>query len=82
MGEGSEVLWRTLRVAFAGLFLGTMASMGAARLIASLLIATSPWDPIAYFGVVLSLMVIATLAGYFPARRASRIQPMAALRSN
>jgi ABC-type lipoprotein release transport system permease subunit len=57
-------------------------SLGAARLIASLLFATSSWDPIAYTGMVLSLIVIALLAGYLPARRASRIQPMAALRSH
>ena len=57
-------------------------SLGAARLIASLLFATSSWDPIAYTGMVLSLIVIALLAGYLPARRASHIQPMAALRSN
>jgi predicted permease len=77
-----EVLWQTLRLALAGLLLGLVASLGAARFIVSLLFATSPWDPIAFAGMVLSLMVIALLAGYVPARRASRIQPMAALRNN
>jgi len=77
-----HVLWQTLRLALAGLCLGTAASLGAARLIASLLFATSSWDPVAYTGMVLSLIVIALLAGYLPARRASHIQPMAALRSN
>jgi ABC-type antimicrobial peptide transport system permease subunit len=77
-----EVLWQSLRLAIAGLLIGTAASLGAARFIASLLFATSPWDPIAFTGMALSLMAVALLAGYIPARRASRIQPMAALRSN
>lgn len=77
-----EVLWQSLRLAIAGLLIGTAASLGAARFIASLLFATSPWDPIAFTGMALSLMAVALLAGYIPARRASHIQPMAALRSN
>jgi predicted permease len=77
-----EVLWSTLRLALIGIALGTVASFAAARLIASLLFATTPSDPIAYAAMILSLIVIALLSGYIPARRASRIQPMAALRSN
>ena len=77
-----DVLLQTLRLAIAGLAAGTVASLATARLIASLLFATSPWDPIAYAAVAGSLIAIALLSGYLPARRASRIQPMAALRSN
>jgi len=77
-----DVLGRTLRLAITGMALGTMAASGAARLIASLLFATSPWDPIAYAAMATSLIAIALMSGYLPARRASRIQPMAALRSN
>lgn len=77
-----DVLWQTLRLALAGLFLGLVASAGAARFVASLLFATSPWDPITFAGMVLALLVIALVAGYIPAYRASRIQPMAALRNN
>jgi len=77
-----DVLSQTLRLAVIGLALGTAASLGAARLIASLLFATSPWDPMAYAGMVLLLVTIALLAGYLPARRASRISPMMALRQN
>ena len=51
-------------------------------LIASLLFATSPWDPVAYVAMAAFLLGIALVSGYFPARRASRIQPMTALRSN
>ncbi|MGC2398418.1 MAG: ABC transporter permease [Acidobacteriaceae bacterium] len=76
------VLAQTVRLTVIGLAAGTLASFGAAHLIASLLFATSPWDPAAYAGMAAFLLGIGLLSGYFPARRASRIQPMAALRSN
>jgi predicted permease len=76
------VLAQTLRLAVIGLAAGTLASFGAAHLIASLLFATSPWDPTAYAAMAAFLLGIALLSGYFPALRASRIQPMTALRSN
>jgi predicted permease len=77
-----DVLAKTLRLALVGIAFGTIGSLGAARLIASLLFATSPWDPIAFTAMAASLTTIALLSGYFPARRASKIQPMDALRSN
>lgn len=77
-----EVLAKTFRLAITGIALGTIGSLGAARLIASLLFATSPWDPIAFTAMAASLTAIALLSGYFPARRASKIRPMSALRSN
>ncbi len=76
------VLAQTLRLALIGLAAGTLASLGAAQLIASLLFATSPWDPVAYAAMAAFLLGIALLSGYFPALRASRIQPMTALRSH
>jgi ABC-type antimicrobial peptide transport system permease subunit len=77
-----QILGQTLRLAIAGLLLGTTASLGAARLIASLLYATSPWDPVAYVSMGFALLAMALLSGYLPARRASSIDPMVALRSN
>jgi len=77
-----DILWSTLRLALAGIALGTIASVGASRLIASLLYATSPSDPIAFAATAFALIAVALLSGYIPARRASRIEPMAALRSN
>jgi len=77
-----DVLLRTLRLALIGIVLGTAASIGAARLIASLLFATSPWDAVTYLWMVAALVSVALLSGYLPARRASQIEPMAALRNN
>jgi predicted permease len=75
-----EVILNTLRLAAAGIALGTIASVASARLIASLLFATSPWDAITYAGMVLSLVAVALISGYIPARRASCVDPMTALR--
>jgi ABC-type antimicrobial peptide transport system permease subunit len=75
------VILNTLRLALAGIVVGTAASVASARLIASLLFATSPWDVITYAGVMLSLIAVALISGYLPARRASGIDPMTALRS-
>jgi predicted permease len=75
------VILNTLRLALAGIVVGTAASVVSARLIASLLFATSPWDVTTYAGVMLSLIAVALISGYLPARRASGIDPMTALRS-
>jgi predicted permease len=76
------VLLGTLRLALTGIFAGTLASIAVAKLIASLLFGTSPWDGATYSGVVVALVTVAVLSGYLPARRASLIDPMTALRSN
>ncbi|MCU1250626.1 MAG: permease [Edaphobacter sp.] len=77
-----DVIRTTLQLALIGIAIGTVASFGASRLIASLLFGTTPTDPITFFAMVLVLGAIALLAGYIPARRASRINPMVALRNN
>jgi ABC-type antimicrobial peptide transport system permease subunit len=77
-----EILTSTLRLALAGILLGTAASFAAAKLIATLLFATSPRDPLTFVWMVTVLLAVALISGYVPARRASRIDPMVALRSN
>ena len=77
-----QVLAGTLRLAFAGIALGTVGAFAVAKLIASLLFATSPWDLPTYLGMALALLLVAAVSGYIPARRASSINPMEALRSN
>jgi ABC-type antimicrobial peptide transport system permease subunit len=77
-----QVLASTLRLAFAGIALGTLAALAVARVIASLLFATSSWDLPTYLGMAISLLLVAFVSGYIPARRASCINPMRALRNN
>jgi ABC-type antimicrobial peptide transport system permease subunit len=77
-----DVIFKTLRLALFGIILGTIASFGVALWIASLLFGTTATDPTTFTGMILLLGAVAFLAGYFPARRASRINPMIALRSN
>lgn len=77
-----DVIWKTLRLALMGIAVGIVASLAIARLIASLLFHTAPADPITFVGIVFLLGAVALLAGYLPARRASTIDPMVALRSS
>jgi predicted permease len=76
------VIRDTLRLALVGIALGTAASFAVARAISSLLFGTEPADPATFAAVVLLLCGVALVAGFIPARRASRIDPMMALRSN
>jgi predicted permease len=75
-----SVISRTLRLALAGIAIGTVASFIVAKAIASLLFATDPSDPPTFATTILMLSGIAILAGYIPARRASHVDPMTALR--
>jgi ABC-type lipoprotein release transport system permease subunit len=53
-----------------------------ARAISALLFGTTPTDPVTFAAVIFTLAIVALLAGYLPARKASRIDPMVALRNN
>jgi len=77
-----QVLAGTMRLALAGMVLGTVLALVVAKVIASLLFATSPWDVPTYLAMALALLLVAAVSGYIPARRASGINPMNALRSN
>jgi len=70
-----------LRPALYGLTLGLAVSIGAVRLIQSMLYGTRPLDPAIFAAVAATLLVVAVLACLVPAWRASRIDPMQALRS-
>jgi predicted permease len=77
-----SVLAKTLRLALIGIAAGAVAALLVSRAIAALLFDTKPTDPIAFAATVLLIGSVALLAGYIPARRASRINPMVALRNN
>jgi predicted permease len=76
------VIRQTLRMAAIGIVLGAIISFGVSSLIASLLFGTAPSDPLTFLAIVTLLALVAVLAGYLPARRASGINPMVALRNN
>jgi len=75
------VLRSSLRLALAEIALGIPCALGASRLIASMLFGISPGDLPTIIVVSLLLLAVALLASYLPARRASRIDPMVALRT-
>jgi predicted permease len=74
------VLKEALRLALAGVAAGTVAALGLAQLISSLLYGVRPRDPVTLIVLPLLLTGVALLAAYLPARRATKVDPMAALR--
>ena len=82
--SGARVLWMVLReslwLACAGLLVGLPAALGLGRLIASYLYGVEPHDPSALIGAAVLLAAVCATAGYLPARRAARVDPIRALR--
>ena len=76
------VLRETLRLAIVGVALGIFGAVVLTRLVASLLFGVTPTDPLTFGAVVAVLTAVAALAGYLPAARAARIEPMSALRAS
>jgi len=74
------ILKQVLVLAAVGLAIGVPVAFGSSRVVASFLYGMKPNDPIALTAAVAILVAAALLAGYAPARRASRIDPMVALR--
>jgi len=82
--RGSNIAWMILRetlyLVLAGLVIGVPAALFGARLIATQLFELNPTDPLTLVAAAVVLTVVALLAGYLPARRASRVNPLSALR--
>ncbi len=76
------VVGRVTRIAVFGLIAGMAAALGLTRLITGLLYQVEPTDPATFVGVGLLLLAVATLAGWFPARRAAAVDPVASLRES
>ncbi|MBB5058255.1 putative permease [Granulicella aggregans] len=77
-----RILKATLRMTAIGVAIGAIASLTMGKLIASLLFATEATDPTTFAATVAILIGVALIAAYLPARRASRINPMTALRNS
>jgi len=79
-----DVIWLVLResllLVVIGIAIGVPAALAATRLIASVLFGVNPADPLTYSLATLLMLAVAGFAGYLPARRATRIDPMVALR--
>jgi ABC-type antimicrobial peptide transport system permease subunit len=74
------VLFESLWMIAGGVAIGLGAAGLAGRLIQSMLFCLAPTDPVTIVIAVLTLSVVAVFAGYLPARRAARIDPLVALR--
>ena len=77
----SQVIGQGLRLAMIGIVLGLAAAAAATTLLRGLLFNTSATDPMVYGSLAALLLAMAALACYVPARRAMRVDPMTALRS-
>lgn len=69
-----------LRLALIGVGLGALLALGVTRVIAALLYDVKPWDPATYAAVAVVLTTVALLACFLPARRATKVDPITALR--
>ena len=75
------VLMRALRIVAAGLIVGFAAALGVTRVLQTFLFGVTPTDPIVFTVVTLLLMAVGLMAAWLPARRATRIDPWAAVRA-
>ena len=74
------VLRETLMLIIVGLVIGIPLALGAASLVSKQLFGMKPTDPVALLAAAGLLIVVAVMAGFLPARRASRVDPLVALR--
>jgi predicted permease len=82
--QNREVQWMILRESLfllaVGVILGVPATMAATRMVGAQLFGLTPSDPTVFISAILAISTVALLAAYFPARRATRVDPIVALR--
>jgi putative ABC transport system permease protein len=76
------VVRQGMTLAAIGILAGLLGAFGVTRVVSSLLIGVSPTDPVSFAGVALFLGAVAFLASFIPARRATRVDPIVALRND
>ena len=69
-----------MRLAGAGIGLGVLIALAVTRLLTALLYGVGASDPVTFVGVVALLAVVSLVASYLPARRATQVDPVVALR--
>jgi ABC-type antimicrobial peptide transport system permease subunit len=74
------VVWQGVALALAGTAAGVAAALGIGRLLTKLLFGVKPSDPVTLAAVVVLLIAVALIAAFVPARRATTVDPMIALR--
>ena len=75
------VVWQGLTLAIVGIAIGLVLALVAVRALNSVLFDVTPWDPVAWVVASATLLAVALLASWFPARRALRVDPVVALRN-
>ncbi|HEX7296534.1 MAG TPA: FtsX-like permease family protein, partial [Pyrinomonadaceae bacterium] len=75
------VLSHGMKMAIAGVVVGLIAALGLTRLMSTMLFGVKPTDPVTFGIISFVLMIVALLACYLPARRATKVDPLTALRS-
>ena len=82
--ERRQILWMVLRESLAvsagGILVGLPLAIAGARLLGSMLFGVGPVDPLTLIAATAGIAIVALAAGYLPARRASKVDPMVALR--
>jgi ABC-type antimicrobial peptide transport system permease subunit len=79
-GVRNMIVFQGMRLVWAGAVLGLIAAFALTRVIASFLFGVKAWDPLVFSGVPVILSAVALLAVWLPARRATKVDPMHALR--
>jgi putative ABC transport system permease protein len=79
---GRMVLRQGMSLALAGLGVGMVAAFALTRVLRSMLVGVEPADPLTFMLVAIVFLGVATLATWLPARRATRVEPVTALRAD